>query len=210
MTSRRPFWCPKTMKRRPCWCPKPMLWELNSFLMQTLSFVPKHLHRCWAREWKHSIGPIFSSFRTIYFTQFFLYIADVCKPGWSYFNGICYLTSHSCKNWTEAEKICQAYSANLITVRNQEENVYIQHRLNGAKGWIGLNDRVTEGNFTWADNQTNNFTYWAKNQPNNFNNEDCVRTLGVRHSFIWNDVRCDTCHNYTCSEGLWVTYTSFL
>ena len=55
MTSRRPYWCPKTMKRRPCWCPKSILWELNSFLMQTLSFVPINLHRCWPREWKHSI-----------------------------------------------------------------------------------------------------------------------------------------------------------
>ena len=55
MTSWRPYWCPKTMKRRPCWCPKPVLWELNSFLMQTLSFVPINLHRCWRREWKHSI-----------------------------------------------------------------------------------------------------------------------------------------------------------
>ena len=55
MTSRRPYWCPKTMKRRPCWCPKPILWELNSFLMQTLSFVPINLHMCWPREWKHSI-----------------------------------------------------------------------------------------------------------------------------------------------------------
>ena len=56
MTSRRPYWCPKTMKRRPCWCPKPVLWELNSFLMQTLSFVPINLHICWPREWKHSIN----------------------------------------------------------------------------------------------------------------------------------------------------------
>ena len=55
MTSRRPYWCPKTMKRRPCWCPKPVLWELNSFLMQTLSFVSIHLRRCRPREWKHSI-----------------------------------------------------------------------------------------------------------------------------------------------------------
>ena len=47
MTSRRPYWCPKTIKRRPCWCPKPILSELNSFLMQTLSFVPINLHRCW-------------------------------------------------------------------------------------------------------------------------------------------------------------------
>ena len=56
VTSRRPYWCPKTMNRRPCWCPKPILWELNSFLMQTLSFVPINLHRCRPREWKHSVG----------------------------------------------------------------------------------------------------------------------------------------------------------
>ena len=33
MTSRRPYWCSKTMKRRPCWCTKKILWELNSFLV---------------------------------------------------------------------------------------------------------------------------------------------------------------------------------
>ena len=55
MTSRRPYWCPKTMKPWPCWCPKPILWELNSFLMQKLSLVPINLHRCWPREGKHSI-----------------------------------------------------------------------------------------------------------------------------------------------------------
>ena len=33
MTSRRPYWCSKTIKRRPRWCSKPILWELNSFLM---------------------------------------------------------------------------------------------------------------------------------------------------------------------------------
>ena len=47
--------CFHMTSRRPCWCPKPVLWELNSFLMQTLSFVPINLHRCWRREWKHSI-----------------------------------------------------------------------------------------------------------------------------------------------------------
>ena len=48
--------------RRPCWCSKPILWELNSFLMQTLSFVSINLHRCWPREWKHSIRAIISIF----------------------------------------------------------------------------------------------------------------------------------------------------
>ena len=55
MTSRRPYWCPKTMKRRPCWCPKPILRELNSFLRQTLSFVAINFHRCWPRKWKQSM-----------------------------------------------------------------------------------------------------------------------------------------------------------
>ena len=56
MMSRRQYWYPKTMKRRPCWCPKQILWELNFFLMQMLSFVSINLHRCWPREWKHSIA----------------------------------------------------------------------------------------------------------------------------------------------------------
>ena len=50
MTSQRPYWCTKTMKRRPCWCPKLVPWELNSFLMQTISFVTINLHICWPRE----------------------------------------------------------------------------------------------------------------------------------------------------------------
>ena len=50
--------CFHMTSRRPCWCPKPVLWELNSFLMQTLSFVSIHLHRCWSLEWKHSIRDI--------------------------------------------------------------------------------------------------------------------------------------------------------
>ena len=55
MTSRRPYWCSKTIKRRPCWSTKQILWELNSFLMSTLHFVSINLHRCWSRDWKRSI-----------------------------------------------------------------------------------------------------------------------------------------------------------
>ena len=130
-------------------------------------------------------------------------LVDICKTGWSYFSGVCYSTSQSCKNWTEAQKTCQNYNANLVSVRNQEENVYVQHRLNGARGWIGLNDRSSEGTFVWADSRSNSFTYWAQSQPNDFNNEDCVHTLGIKHSFLWNDVSCASCHNYTCSEGVY-------
>ena len=46
------------MKRWPCWCPKPILWELTSFLKQTVSSVPINLHRRMSRGWKRYIGKI--------------------------------------------------------------------------------------------------------------------------------------------------------
>ena len=70
----RPYWCSKTMNRRPCLCPKPVLRELKSFLMQTLSFVPVNLHRCWPGESKRSIAPL-------YFLQMVLGASTCCTWG---------------------------------------------------------------------------------------------------------------------------------
>ena len=79
--------------------------------------------------------------------------------------------------------------------------MFLQHRHNGEKSWLGLNDISTEGSFTWADRGAGNFTAWAKNQPNNFREEDCVHALGMEHNYEWNDVQCSDCHQYTCKKG---------
>ena len=53
MTSRRPYWCPKTMERRPCWWRwffKQISWELSSFVLETPYLVSINLHWCWPRE----------------------------------------------------------------------------------------------------------------------------------------------------------------
>ena len=126
---------------------------------------------------------------------------DVCDPGWSYFNGYCYFTSETCTNWTNALQKCHGDNSVLIDVNTNEENVYIQHRHNGDKSWLGLNDRSTEGDFTWVDHEHGNFTAWAKNQPNNFKEEDCVHALGVKYNYEWNDVQCSDCHQFTCKKG---------
>ena len=93
-------------------------------------------------------------------------------------------------------------SANLSAVESQEENVYIQHRHNGDKAWIGLNDIATEGLFTWVDGCPDKFRYWAEKQPNDFGGQDCVHTLGPGHGYMWNDVDCSACHQYTCKKGV--------
>ena len=111
------------------------------------------------------------------------------------------MTSEKCVNWTTALTKCRQENSVLVDVTNDEENVYIQHRHNKEKSWLGLNDITTEGNFTWADRGEGNFTAWAKNQPNNFNEEDCVHALGLRYNYEWNDVKCSNCHQYTCKRG---------
>ena len=55
MTSQRPCWCSKTKEWRPWWCTKLILRELNSILMQILSFVSVIQYGCWSREWKRFI-----------------------------------------------------------------------------------------------------------------------------------------------------------
>ena len=92
-------------------------------------------------------------------------------------------------------------SSNLVTVQNQEENVYIQHRHNGERSWTGLNDRSVEGSFVWTNQEISSFRFWAPQQPNNWKNEDCVHTLGAKHGYTWNDVPCTNCYNYTCFKG---------
>ncbi|CAH3191970.1 unnamed protein product [Porites evermanni] len=93
-------------------------------------------------------------------------------------------------------------SSSLVTVHNQNENVYIQHRPNGERSWIGLNDRSVEGSFVWANKEISSFRFWAPQQPNDWKNEDCVHTLGARHGYTWNDVPCHNCYNYTCFKDL--------
>ena len=127
--------------------------------------------------------------------------ADICKLGWSYFGGYCYITSQACATWLTAVSNCSTMGSSLVTVHNQRENVYIQHRHNGDESWIGLNDRSVEGSFVWTNKELSSFRFWARNQPNNWKNEDCVHTLGSWGGYTWNDVPCDNCYNFTCFTG---------
>ena len=127
--------------------------------------------------------------------------ADICKLGWSYFGGYCYITSQACATWLTAVSNCSTMGSSLVTVHNQKENVYIQHRHNGDKSWIGLNDRSVEGSFVWTNKELSSFRFWARNQPNNWENEDCVHTFGSWGGYTWNDVPCDNCYNFTCFTG---------
>ena len=62
MTSRRPYWCSKTMKRRPC--SVMLVFQTNQVGVKLFSYVKNffcslkfaYICRCWPREWKRSVA----------------------------------------------------------------------------------------------------------------------------------------------------------
>ena len=60
VTSRRPYWCPKTKKRRPYWCTKSILRKFHCIFIQTSSSVYyTNLAACRVSEnaqWKNCWG----------------------------------------------------------------------------------------------------------------------------------------------------------
>ena len=129
MTAWRPYLCPKTMKRRPCLCPKPVLRELNSFLMQRISFVPINLHRCWPREWKHSIGNVASYWVSSWDIWLLLSYLSWKKNG-KQISVICLIERHKDNNNRSRKKSPNLYSPDHAYAWNFERTKFRNvHRL---------------------------------------------------------------------------------
>ena len=56
MKSQRPYWSVQNNETAAMLVFQSVLWEFTSLLMQTLSFVPLNLHRCWPRECETLMG----------------------------------------------------------------------------------------------------------------------------------------------------------
>ncbi|XP_071952137.1 CD209 antigen-like protein D [Antedon mediterranea] len=86
-------------------------------------------------------------------------------------------------SWSEARSNCLALGADLVVVRNQEENDFLYANIPvGGKLWLGISD-------------VENFGF---GEPNNAGyDEDCVE-LGFKGSSKWNDISCNRSVAYVC------------
>ena len=82
---------------------------------------------------------------------------------------------------------------------SSEENTFLTS-LTQDHTWLGGNDVVTEGTYSWTGGTSWSFDSWRSNAPNNGNGnseQDCVilRTDGE-----WDDVSCSTSRNFLCQK----------
>jgi hypothetical protein len=83
----------------------------------------------------------------------------------------------------------------LASIHNADDNAFIKSNMiiGDDHVWIGLNDRSSEGNFTWSDGTSFNYSDFSTGESNIVNDEDCVE-MGARDLGWWNDADCDKTH----------------
>ncbi|MEO0518743.1 MAG: DUF4347 domain-containing protein, partial [Cyanobacteria bacterium P01_A01_bin.116] len=104
-----------------------------------------------------------------------------------YYNGKLYLLSGS-DTWENVQAQAQAMGGNLVTINDAAEEQWLQSTFGDERLWIGLTDKVTEGEFEWINGETSTYTNWTPGEPSNSgNNEDYV-DMNFSSTRQWNDV----------------------
>lgn len=94
--------------------------------------------------------------------------------------------------WDGARTACQLFAPyDLARIDDNDENTAISGHVREPT-WIGLNDRVTEGSFVWADGAPlGAYASWARMAPDRGMMgplKNCVTTDGL----LWRDEPCGT------------------
>uniref|UniRef100_UPI00358E4E95 macrophage mannose receptor 1-like isoform X1 n=2 Tax=Myxine glutinosa TaxID=7769 RepID=UPI00358E4E95 len=133
-----------------------------------------------------------------------------CQRGWKLFNNKCYLLHierPEYKSWKLARESCKDEGADLISIANVDEQMFMVVHLEPAhlKVWIGLNDINEEGHFVWSDGTPANYTNWGDGRPVQSQDSrfefDCVAMMNYRSIGSWREEICDFKCGYVCEKA---------
>ncbi|CAH1256412.1 VCAN [Branchiostoma lanceolatum] len=81
-----------------------------------------------------------------------------CEDGYWLYNNTCYWFSPTWHEYSDAEDVCAARNAIMATVKDAGTHSFlstqIQSTQDGKSHWIGLTDRINDGNYKWSDGST--------------------------------------------------------
>ncbi|XP_045566748.1 collectin-12 isoform X1 [Salmo salar] len=130
--------------------------------------------------------------------------APGCPQEWVGFRDKCYHFSKELHNFDDAKKSCDAQTASMVIINDNDEQKWLQKQTSG-KGyfWMGLTDREEENAWRWLDGTEPAFSQWKPGQPDNWSHghergEDCA---GLIHEGLWNDFFCEDLISYICEKA---------
>ncbi|XP_041751389.1 macrophage mannose receptor 1 [Coregonus clupeaformis] len=90
-----------------------------------------------------------------------------CPPEWTLYQSKCYkLIGHRVPStWLEARSFCQSMGANLASIANRREQVFLTTQMTSVATdlWIGLSN-LNRDRFVWTDGQAVKYLNWDPNK----------------------------------------------
>ncbi|XP_077351590.1 galactose-specific lectin nattectin-like [Festucalex cinctus] len=130
---------------------------------------------------------------------------NYCPHGWTQLETRCFIFQNEEFNFVLAETICNILGGNLVSIHSDLENEVVRHLILAGAGsfqlsWIGLYDRIEEGDFLWTDGSPFDFNDWASGRPRVNTNRGCTE-INFQGEF-WNDRPCGRQRSFVCAKDL--------
>jgi hypothetical protein len=120
--------------------------------------------------------------------------AHIVRAATFNFNDRKYFLTDNFGSWTKAQTQAEKFGGNLVTIASLAEQNFLIEAFGGSELlWIGLSDRIIEGEFKWVNGETVTYTNWSAGEPNNelvFGGEDYA-AMNWRKPGEWNDLPND-------------------
>ncbi|XP_067385114.1 macrophage mannose receptor 1-like [Channa argus] len=135
-----------------------------------------------------------------------------CADGWNKLDlrNYCFkeFYEHSSpkRTWYDARDYCRAIGGDLLSIHSSADLQALPQR--NRRVWIGLSAPDPSAGYVWSDGSPLQFQHWEDGEPNNKNNvESCaeIKLYMSKRSGSWNDVHCETYHEWICQIRAGVT-----
>ncbi|XP_043921443.1 macrophage mannose receptor 1-like [Protopterus annectens] len=117
--------------------------------------------------------------------------------------GVCYeMNWESALTWYEARISCQQQNAELLSVTELTEQMYITGLTSEKSSpmWIGLNSLDFSSGWQWSDRGPFRYLNWAPGHPSNQPGKNCVTLHPGKYS-KWENTECGHKLGYICKKG---------
>merc|ERR1719341_2140489 len=149
-------------------------------------------------------------------------VQPVCEDGWTMAENLCFRVESATVDYSGASEACASLAENGKLAAPKSSEIFellttLNSNLNAdaVDFWVGLDDRETEGSYTFSDGTSftltggtigtsdatwsTGFTAWKDGQPKAEKQEqqDCVKVINL----TWDDVDCTkTMPAYACQK----------
>ncbi|XP_056340554.1 macrophage mannose receptor 1-like isoform X3 [Oenanthe melanoleuca] len=116
--------------------------------------------------------------------------------------GTCYQINHqSALTWHQARKSCQQQNAELLSVTEIHEQMYLRDLIDSKRSslWIGLNSLNLNSGWQWSGGFPFRYLNWAPGSPEPESEKLCA-VLNPRRDAKWENQPCELKLGYICKK----------